>query len=122
LVLTDDVRSADRAEIEGRMLREVLEATTFPEIAYCAKSIVSSRAPGERQRLRFVGALALHGIANPLLVDAELTRQDDDVRVQGEVPVRMSEYRIRPVTALGGAIVLRDALRVAFDLVARMEA
>jgi polyisoprenoid-binding protein YceI len=122
LKLTDDVRPADRAEIEERMLREVLQTATYPEIAYSARKIETIAGTSDRCRLRFDGALALHGAANPLTIEAELQRFDDGVRMQGEFPVRMSEYRIRPVTALGGAIRLRDSLRLAFDLVLRQEA
>jgi polyisoprenoid-binding protein YceI len=122
LKLTDEVRPADRDEVEGRMDREVLETTAFPEIAYCARHIMTTTGGGDRYRLRLVGALALHGVANPLTIDADLVRQGDGVRMQGSFPLGMSEYRIRPVTALGGAIRLRDQLRLDFDLVARQEA
>ena len=121
LTLVDDVRPADRAEVEGRMRREVLETEAFPEIAYCAKEIVTTGGSGNKFRLRMHGALALHGVANPLLVDADLVRHEGGVRMQGSFPLRMSEYRIRPVTALGGAIQLRDQLRLDFDLVAWQE-
>src|SRR5262249_11816066 len=118
LTLTDNVRQADRDDVEGRMKREVLESAAFPEIAYCAKEIVTSAGKDNKFRLRMHGALALHGVANPLIIDADLVRHSDGVRLQGSFPLYMSEYRIRPVTALGGAIQLRDQLRLDFDLVA----
>jgi polyisoprenoid-binding protein YceI len=122
LKLTDEVRPVDRDEVEGRMRREVLEVTIFPEIAYRANKIETIAGTENRYRLRFLGALALHGVANPLPIDADLIRYDDGVRMQGEASVRMSAFKIRPVTALGGAIQLRDALKLAFDLVAWQEA
>jgi polyisoprenoid-binding protein YceI len=122
LKLTDEVRPVDRDEVEGRMRREVLEVMRFPEIAYSAKKIETTAGTGNRHRLRLLGALALHGVANPLPIDADLVRYDDGVRMQGEASLRMSEFRIRPVTALGGTIQVRDALKLAFDLVGWQEA
>jgi hypothetical protein len=49
-------------------------------------------------------------------VDAELLVFNDGVRLAGRSVLRMSEYGIAPVTALGGAIRLKDELRVSFDL------
>ena len=47
----------------------------------------------------------------------ELQVFDDGLRLRGECPLRLSDYRIRPVTALGGTIRLKDELKLSFDLV-----
>ncbi len=118
LQLMDGVKPTDRAEIEGRMRGEVLEAAAHPEIRFQAAVAASERIEPGRYRLRLGGSLALHGITRPYQADAELRIFDDGVRLRGEAPVRLSEFGIRPVTALAGAIQLKDELRVAFDLAA----
>jgi polyisoprenoid-binding protein YceI len=118
LELLDRVKPADREDIEGRMRHEVLESARYPEIRFEAGD-VSADPTGEGQyRLRMSGRLTLHGVTNPVALDAQLFAYSDGVRLVGESPLRLSEYRIRPVTALGGAIQMDDRLRVAFDLVA----
>ena len=57
--------------------------------------------PGEDTGHWFTGPGMIHG-----------------VRLTGESTLRLSDYRIRPVTALAGAIRLNDELRLVFDLVA----
>ena len=52
----------------------------------------------------------------PHQIVAELLVFSDGLRLRGEDSLRMSDYRIRPVTALGGAIKLRDDLHLAFDI------
>jgi hypothetical protein len=47
---------------------------------------------------------------------------DDGVRLAGASRLLLSEYGIRPVTALGGAIKLKDELKVSFDLAGIPEA
>jgi polyisoprenoid-binding protein YceI len=122
LALTDDVRPADREEIEGRMRREVLEVAAYPEIRFEADEIATAAVAPDRYRVRIAGLLALHGVTNRHTVEAELLHYDDGIRLGGEFPLRLSDYRIRPVTALGSAIQLRDQLRIAFDIVAWKEA
>jgi polyisoprenoid-binding protein YceI len=122
LELIDNVRPADREEIEGRMRREVLDVAAYPEIRFQATEIATATLAANRYRLRIVGLLSLHGVTNRETVDAELLLHDDGIRLGGEHPLRLSDYRIRPVAALGGAIRLRDQLRVSFDIVAWREA
>jgi polyisoprenoid-binding protein YceI len=121
LALVDNVRPADREDIEGRMRREVLETGAYPEISFHAGEVSAGTADGNRYRVRLAGRLSLHGVTNPHVVDVEVQLYEDGLRLAGECPLRLSDYRIRPVTALGGAIRLRDQLRVSFDLVAWKE-
>jgi polyisoprenoid-binding protein YceI len=122
LALLDNVRPADRADIEGRMRREVLETSAYPEVRFRGDQVSAGRVDGNTYRFRLTGALSLHGVTSPHAVDAEVLLYEDGLRLAGECPLRLSDYGIRPVTALGGAIRLRDQLRVSFDLVAGREA
>jgi polyisoprenoid-binding protein YceI len=118
LDLVDRVSAGDRAEIEGRMRREVLEVTIHPEITYQSGEVSFETVAQGRHRLRVGGQLSLHGVVRPHTVEAELVVFDDGVRLRGETVPRMSDYRIGPVVALGGAIRLKDELKVSFDLAA----
>ena len=117
LVLLDQVRPADRSDIEGRMRSEVLEVSTYPEIRYEAQEVASIvTAPG-RFRLRINGRLFLHGVTRPQEIDAEMRLFEDGLRLVGDCSLWMSDYHIKPVTALGGAIKLKDELKLSFELV-----
>jgi polyisoprenoid-binding protein YceI len=117
-----NVRPADRQDIEGRMRREVLETAAYPQIRFEAGDISASHTGGNQYRLRMSGRLTLHGGWCPHTVDAQMFAYDDGVRLAGENALRLSDYHIRPVTALGGAIRLQDQLRLTFDLAAMKEA
>lgn len=121
LALADPVKDADRHEIEGTMRRDVLETAAYPDVRYEAdEASAETMAPG-RYRVRIGGRLSLHGVTRPHPVDAELLVFDDGLRLRGESSLRVSDYRIRPVTALGGTIRLKDELRLSFDLAALPE-
>ena len=117
LEVRDKLSPADRREIETRMRREVLETAAFPEIVYQAEDVSAHRIGPGQYRLRIGGRLSLHGALHPQPVEAELRIYDDGVQLLGSNLLRLSDYGIRPVTALGGAIKLKDELLVAFDLI-----
>jgi polyisoprenoid-binding protein YceI len=116
LELIDRVRPGDRQEIESRMRREVLQVVSYPEITFEAAATSAEAVTQGRYRLRLAGGLALRGVEQPLQVDGELIMCSDGVRLQGETGLRMSEFGIAPVTALGGSIRLADELKLSFDL------
>ncbi len=65
------------------MRRDVLETSTYPEIAYRADG---RRRPSRSRRagirLRIGGRLSLHGVTRPHRIDAELLVFDDGVRLR----------------------------------------
>jgi polyisoprenoid-binding protein YceI len=116
LQLMDQVRPADRQEIERAMRGEVLEIVTYPEIRFETAEVASQTIGPGRSRLRLYGRLALHGVTQPHPVEADLVVYDDGIRLSGESALRLSDYAIRPVTAAGGMIKLKDEVRLSFDL------
>jgi polyisoprenoid-binding protein YceI len=122
LELADQAKPSDRAEIEGRMRQEVLEVASYPTITFQSSEIHQSEAIARgRHRVRLSGPLSLHGVTQLQQMEAELMVFGDGIRLRGETALRMSDYRIAPVTALGGSIRLKDELRVSFDLAAVVE-
>jgi len=121
LVLLDQVRPADREEIEGRMRREGLETAAFPEIVFHTLEFEAEPVDRDHYRVFLGGRLTLHGVTRPHGIEAELLIFSDALRLRGESILRMSAYQIRPVTALGGAIRLKDELSLSFDLIALPE-
>jgi polyisoprenoid-binding protein YceI len=121
LELLDNVRPADQREIEGTMRGEVLETAAYPEIRFASAEVSGEPVARGHFRARIAGQLSLHGVTRPHAVDVEVLLFADGARLRGESGLRLSDYRIRPVTALGGTIRLKDGLKVAFSLAALPE-
>jgi polyisoprenoid-binding protein YceI len=117
LDLVDQVKPADRAEIMERMNRNVLETSNYPHITFKSADVSGGTISPGRYQVRIGGNLTLHGVTRPHRVEAELQVFTDGVRLRGECPLKMSEYRIAPVSALGGTIKLQDQVKLTFDLV-----
>jgi polyisoprenoid-binding protein YceI len=121
LELEDRVSAADRKEIEDRMRRDVLETSAYKEITFRSTDVAFDPIARGRYRLRIGGLLSLHGVTRPHQVDAELLIIDDGLRLRGGGSLRLSDFRIKPVTALGGTIKLKDEVKLAFDILALAE-
>jgi polyisoprenoid-binding protein YceI len=118
LDLEDRVTALERREIDARMSDEVLEIARYRALGYRGRAARAEAIGQGRYRLAIAGDLTMHGATRPHPIDAELIVFGDGLRLGGGSGLRMSEYGIRPVTALGGAIKLRDELRFSFDLAA----
>jgi polyisoprenoid-binding protein YceI len=122
LVVTDDISAKDRQEIERKMHDEVLEADAFPEIIYECPRVSSVRKMGDGSySVSLDGELALHGVTRSQPVAARVTLKGDRLRATGEFSIRQSDYEIRPVSAAGGTVKLKDELKLSFDISARKQ-
>ena len=121
LDLIDQVKSADRKEIHERMRRDVLETSKYSEITFDSTDVIADAIAPGRYNLQIRGQLNLHGVTRAQQVRGVLQVFTDGLRLQGDGSLRLSDYRIAPVSALGGSIKLDDTLKLAFDLIALPE-
>lgn len=121
LNVENDISDKDRKEMQRAMSQEVLEAGKFPNISYeCSR--VSGNMTGEGQ-FAFVleGELTLHGVTSSQAIAGRAFLTGDLLRASGEFAVRLSDYKIAPVSAVGGALKLKDELKISFEVVARKQ-
>ncbi len=48
---------------------------------------------------------------------AQVTLDGDDLRAQGDFTLKQTDYKIKPISVVGGALKLKDELKFSFDLV-----
>jgi polyisoprenoid-binding protein YceI len=119
LQVTDDISDKDRREIERQMHAEVLESTRYPEIVFeCSRVTPAGSNAGP---LTLDGELTLHGVTNPEKISAQVSMMGDTLRAFGDFALRQSDYGIRLVSALGGALKVKDELKFSFNIVARRQ-
>jgi polyisoprenoid-binding protein YceI len=119
LTLVSESSDKDRHEIERAMRDEVLEIARYPEIIFMSKSITANRMTEDKYQVRIIGSLSLHGLTREQLIDAQVNVNEAGLRAQGEFTLRQSDYNIKPVSALGGTLKVKDDLRLSFDIIAR---
>lgn len=120
LTVTGDISAKDRQEIDRRTHDEVLEADGFAEIIYECDRISSIQKISEGQyAVTLNGELTLHGVTQAQPVSARVTIKGETLRAAGDFSIRQSDYEIRPVSAAGGTVKVKDELKLSFDIVAR---
>jgi polyisoprenoid-binding protein YceI len=99
-------------------LYKALNADATPESSYILATFEA--APGETKdsfALHTVGTLTISGKENTINMDIEATRlPDGSVKAKGVVPIKMTDYGIKPPTAIFGRIKAGDEVKVNFEL------
>jgi len=119
LTVDDGINDKDREEIRRLMNQNVLEVSDYPEIEYESLSVTGSAIDNDRFRLALSGNLTLHGITRPQRIAAYVVLDGGTMRASGNFSVRQSEYQIKPVSTMGGALKVKDELKFSFDMVAQ---
>lgn len=110
-VVDKDVSDKDRAQIQETMLGpKVLDTGQFPDIRFHSTSV----EPAGEGRWTVVGELTLHGQTHPVKLDLQAEKE----HYRGAVQLKQKDFGIEPVSIGGGAVKVKNELRVEFDIVA----
>ncbi len=108
----------DVPEVQRTMVSEkVLDVARFPRITFSSKAIEVIERRGDRIKLRITGDLTLHGVTKSERADTSVILTKDRVTAEGTFNVQQTNYGIEPVTAGGGTVKVKDAVRITFTLV-----
>ncbi len=106
----------DHGGMDGNVYK-ALKADASPEISYIMATF--DAVPGEADgfTLKTTGTLTLAGKENTLAMDVTATRMPDGtVKATGVVPIKMTDYGIKPPTAIFGTLRTGDEVKVNFAL------
>jgi polyisoprenoid-binding protein YceI len=110
-VMDKEVSEKDRAEIQETMLGpKVLDAARFPEIHFRSTSIEPAGSSWS-----VTGDLTLHGQTRPVKVEVRA----QNGHYQGSVELKQKDFGIEPIVVGGGAVKVKNELRVEFDIAAK---
>ena len=107
-------------QMERDMYR-ALRSDAFPTIDFTFQQLVGGinhDLDTGTYNAKIAGVLSLAGAKRNVSVDVAATRiARDRFRLQARLPLRMTDFRITPPTALFGMVKAKDDLTVHFDLV-----
>ena len=117
LALSADAKDKDRTEIETTMRDQVLEVEKYPEIVFSSTNISATRLTGGRSRVRIIGDVSLHGVTQKnVWINSEATVEEEKLRARGEFSLKQADFGIKPFSAVGGTIKLKNELKFSFDI------
>jgi len=118
LAVTDKVSEKDKNEIENTMRNQVLEVEKYPEIVFTSTSVSASKVDEGKYQVKINGELSLHGATHTVVVNARVELSANSLHAHGEIPLRQTTYGIKPVSAAGGTIKVKDDVKLTFNIVA----
>jgi len=106
--LSNDALAGTRAN----MLARVLEADRFPVVYLRAR-----RPPDSTSSVRL--EITLHGVTRSVDVPTRIERTMDTIAASGELTLLQTDFGIKPMSVMGGAMVVQDKMELAFRIHAR---
>ena len=106
----------DLKKVQAYALNEMLAASSYPEIRFVSGAISAMDA----NHFEVSGTLTLRGISKPAIVHVGvLAGGGQQPRFQGTATIRLTDYALKPPTAVLGAIGTRNEMELSFRITAR---
>lgn len=114
-----DVPQSARQGTRHNMLgAAMLNAAHYPDISLRSAGLRPS-PDGKNTDIIAQVLVQLDGAWHPVAVPLHYEIQGDEIIADGEFPLRQTSLGLTPFTALGGALKVRDGMKVSLRLVAR---
>ena len=119
-VLDKKPSEEDKKKIYNSMHNEVLESAKYPKIAFKSASVSDlKQTGGENYGFLLNGDLTLHGVTKRIAVPISLTINAQQLRAEGKYTLRQTDFGIKPYSAAGGTIKVKNEITVNFNIVAK---
>jgi polyisoprenoid-binding protein YceI len=110
----------DIQDIQATMSGEkVLDVEKYPEIVFTSTRVSAVKQAGDDWTLTLSGNLKLHGVEKPVSLPVTLHSTGNQLQAQGQVPLLQTDYGIKPIKVGGGAVTVKDELKINFNIMAR---
>jgi polyisoprenoid-binding protein YceI len=97
------------------LMWEALQAAKHPELSFALESARLQGPGGPATKVEVKGALTVAGVARPVTLVLDVRRDGNRVVASGELPLKMSDFGIKPPTAMMGTMRTGDAVRVKIE-------
>ena len=112
----------DRHEVQATMEGEkVLDIAKFPEITFTSSGVSAAKKTAEGWELTLSGKLSLHGVDKPISFPLHVHSDATELHAEGEVSILQTDYGITPVRVGGGAVKVKDKLKITFTILAHRD-
>ena len=98
---------------------QVLDAARFPSITFRSKSVVGKAVSEGVYDLQVTGDLALHGMTRSLTLPLRVEVAADKLTASGRTVLRHSDFGMKPVSAGGGTVKVKNEIGIDYRIVAR---
>jgi polyisoprenoid-binding protein YceI len=98
-------------------LYKALKANDAPQISYSLGSFEVQPGENDSYTLKTVGSLTIAGTEKTVNMDVTTKRlPDGTLRAQGELPLLLTDFGVKPPTALFGTLRTNNEIKIKFDI------
>jgi len=98
---------------------DVLDVSRFPSITFRSRSVTGKEVSPGRYSIQVTGDLSLHGVSRSLTLPLEVEVAADKLTATGKTVLRHSDFGMKPVSAGGGTVKVKNEIEIDFRIVAR---
>ncbi len=98
-------------------LRKALKAEQNPEIRFELKSYTVGEKTATGTEVKATGVMTIAGSSKTVELTGLVTPTATGLRVQGQTPLLMTEYGVKPPKLMLGTLKVADAITVHYDVV-----
>ena len=110
----------DVPQVQAKMVGpEVLDAARFQSITFRSRSVTGKEVKAGVYDLQVTGDLDLHGVSRSLTLPLRVEVAADALTATGRTTLRHSDFGMKPVSAGGGTVKVKNEIGVDFRIVAR---
>ena len=96
------------------LMWKALKSEQHPNITYVLTSAERPTVTAKGFNVRTTGQLTIAGTTRPVTMTVAVAREGERMIVEGSLPITMTQYGMRPPTAMMGTIRTGDVVQVAF--------
>jgi polyisoprenoid-binding protein YceI len=99
-----------------RDLNKSMESGKYPTIRFELTSVAGGESPGDSVSLVLHGRFMIHGVTREATVPASVTFHPEGIRVRGETPLNLKDYKIGGLSKAFGMLKMYEEIVVHVDL------
>jgi polyisoprenoid-binding protein YceI len=109
--------AGDAPKVQAAMVK-LLDTARFPEIRFASTSVTGRALDASSYELQVTGDLTLRGVTRRVTVPVRVVQQGQALTASGRLSVKQSAFGIDPISVAGGAVKVKDELRIDFQIAA----
>ncbi len=118
-VLDPEASEKDRRDVQETMAGpQVLDAAKHGKITFRSTGVSRIKKPGTDWEVTLDGMLNLHGVEKLVTLPVRIHIENNRLRAEGEAYVLQTDFGMAPVQVGGGAVKVKDQVKISFSIVA----
>jgi polyisoprenoid-binding protein YceI len=120
VIPSPDEPAKDVPEVQAKMAGpDVLDVSQFPSITFRSRSVSGKEVSPGVYDIQVTGDLTLHGVSRSLTLPLRVEVKDGTLTATGKTVLRQSDFGMKPVSAGGGTVKVKNEIGLDYRIVAR---